>query len=30
MVKISGVLVKKLRREICAEIDKSRYGLEVG
>ena len=30
MVKISGVLVKNLRREIWADINKSRYGLEVG
>ena len=30
MVKISGVLVKKLRREFQADIDKSNYGLEVG
>ena len=30
MVKISKVLVKKLRREIWADIDKSSYVLEVG
>jgi len=30
MVKISGVLVEKLRREVQADIDKSSYGLEVG